>query len=250
MLNLKFIKFLVVKQKIYMIVYSSNSSWYKSSTFIFTIQRRIFKSSYISDFKTSLVLQKLILQSNSARLLSIRDVTQISSVRKISGIDGKISLSFAERFQLNEYIRQNFNNWFPSTFKKVLIINKDGDTQIFEIPNISDRVWLELVKKSIEPAHEAIFHPRNFGFRFGRSLYEIQNSLFLNLNNASYGWQKRFLKIYLPEEFLSFDISVVLNKIIAPRSVKLGLLRSFKNGLSLSFCATCFVLNLKWSFNL
>lgn len=183
-----------------------------------------------------------MLQSNSARLLAIRDVTQISSAKKISGIDDKISLSFSERFKLNEYVKQNFNNWSPSILKKVLILNKDGNAEVSRIPTISDRVWFELVKKSIEPAHEAIFHPRNFGFRVSRSLYEIQNSIFLNLSSASYGWQKRFLKLRLPDDFFSFEINVLLNKIIAPRSIKLGLLRSFKNGLYFSFCATYFML--------
>nr|AMD08023.1 ycf13 [Euglena mutabilis] len=224
-----------------MVFYGYNSSsWHRSYAFIFTIQRRIFKSSYILDFKTSLILQKLILQSNSARLLSIRDVTQISSAKKVSGVDDKISLSFSERFQLNEYVKKNLNNWFPSALKKVLIINKEGNAQVCKIPTISDRVWLELVRKSIEPAHEATFHPRNFGFRVSRSLYEIQNSFFLNLSRASYGWQKRFLKLHLSDDFLSFDTNVVLNKIIVPRSIKLGILRSLKNGLYLSFSSLTF----------
>ena len=222
-----------------MIFFDYNSSWYKSYSFIYTIQKRIFKSVYVSDFKTAFLLQKLLLQSNSARLLSIRDVTQISSLRKISGIDNKISLSFSERFQLNEYLRQNFDNWFPSTFKKVVLVNNEGENEVCRIPTIADRAWLELVRKSIEPAHEAIFSPRNFCFRFSRSLYEIQNSVFFNLNNSSYGCQKRFLKVYLPKDLFFFDISTILNNLCAPRAIKLGILRSFKNGLYLSFCAIC-----------
>ncbi len=224
-----------------MSLFNYNSSWYNSYTFIFVIQKRIFKSTYVSNFRMIFLLQKLLLQSNSARLLSIRDVTQLSSIRKISGTDNKISLTFSERFQLNEYLRENLNNWFPSSLKKISILDKDGKPKLCRIPTIADRVWLELVKKSIEPVHEAIFNPRNFGFRFNRSFYEVQNSVFLNLSMSSYGWQKRFLKVSLPENLFVFDTSFVLSRLLVPRSIKLGILRYLKNGLHLSFCATCFV---------
>jgi hypothetical protein len=222
----------------------NNSSWYKSYIFIFKIQRRIFKSVYVKDFRTSLMLQKLVLQSNSARLLSIRDVTQISSLRKVAGLDGKTSLTFSERFQLNEFIKKSFNNWFPNSFKNVSLLNKEGVSKTFRIPTIADRVWFELILKSIEPAHEAIFHPRNFSYRFSRSIYEIQNSVFFNLNASSKGIQKRFLKVCLPESIFSFDIATLINKIVSPRSIKLGILRSLKKGLYTSFCATCFIIFL------
>lgn len=217
-------------------------SWYNSYTFVFMIQKRIFKSAYVSDFKSMLFLQNLLLSSNSARLLSIRDVTQISSIKKISGVDNKITLTFSERFKLNEYIKLNYKVWFPSASKKLYLFDKDGEVQLCRIPTIVDRAWLELVKKSLEPAHEAIFSPRNFGFRLSRSLYQTQNNIFSNINTSSYGWQKRFLKICLPQHFFSFDVSLILEKILLPRSIKLGILRSFKSGLFLSFCATCYIL--------
>lgn len=225
------------------------TSWYKSYIFIFKIQRRIFKSVYVLDFKTSLVLQKLVLQSNSSRLLAIRDVTQLSSLKKVSGIDGKTSLSFSERFQLNTFLKENFNFWFPDLFKNVFLFTNDGFSQTFRIPTISDRVWFELIRKALDPAHEAIFNPRNFGYRYIRSIYEIQKTVFFNLNFSSYGSQKRFLKVCLPETLFSFDISLFLNKVFAPRAVKLGILRSFKKGLYASFCATCFKLYFFFNFS-
>jgi retron-type reverse transcriptase len=47
-------------------------------------------------------LQKLILTSQSARLLAIRQVTQLNQGKKTAGVDGKASLSFKERLELNE----------------------------------------------------------------------------------------------------------------------------------------------------
>lgn len=67
-------------------------SWKESRDLLFKLQKRLFKSVYVSDKKKSLALQKLILQSNCARLLAIRDVTQLSLDRKIPGIDGKLRI--------------------------------------------------------------------------------------------------------------------------------------------------------------
>jgi RNA-directed DNA polymerase len=49
-------------------------------------------------------LQKLILKSRSARLLAIRQVTQLNAGKKTAGIDGKASLSFRERWELESVL--------------------------------------------------------------------------------------------------------------------------------------------------
>lgn len=74
-------------------LYSWNSlSWKKSQNNLYFLQKRIFKSILVGDIKRALRIQKLIIYSNSARLLAIREVTQVHLSRKISGIDGKTSL--------------------------------------------------------------------------------------------------------------------------------------------------------------
>jgi len=67
-------------------------SWKESTNVLYKLQKRLYKAAYISDKKKSLVLQKLILQSNCSRLLAIREVTQISLDKKIPGIDGKLRI--------------------------------------------------------------------------------------------------------------------------------------------------------------
>jgi RNA-directed DNA polymerase len=62
----------------------------KAKNILFQLQNRLFKSVLLQDIKTSLKIQRLILSSNSSRLIAIRDVTQLSSKRNIAGIDGKI----------------------------------------------------------------------------------------------------------------------------------------------------------------
>lgn len=40
---------------------------------------------------------------------------------------------------------------------------------MLKIPTIADRAWQCLAKFALEPAHEATFHERSYGFRPGRS---------------------------------------------------------------------------------
>lgn len=210
-------------------------SWQKSLKIVNLLQKRLFKSVYVGDFETALEIQKLILQSNSARLVSIRYVTQICPSRKIAGIDGKTALTFLERFELNEFLKFNFNNWFPSQLREISTFRSDGSVKFLYISSISDRAWQYLVKVSIQPIHEALFHPRNFGFRSQYEIYEIQKCILLNVNKAAFGKQKRVLIVDLAKSLKDLDINFLLSKVLAPRSIKLGLRRLFSTGFFLSF---------------
>lgn len=221
-------------------VFGNNSdlntlSWEKSFQTLYFLQIRLFKSIYVGDVKTALKMQNLILHSSCARLLSIRQVTQISLNKKISGIDGQTSLTFFERFELNEFLKINVNNWVPQSLKKITFINKNGTLTNLKIPTISDRAWHTLVTFALQPAHEAVFHPSNYGFRLSYSIYDIQNVFSLNLNKRSLGIQKRILLFSLENSFSFFSHNSLIQKVIAPRSIKLGIFRLLKKGFVLGF---------------
>lgn len=207
-------------------------SWEKSLNNLFRLQRRLFFSFFVFDVKRALSIQKLILKSNSARLLAIRDVTQISSVRKIAGIDGKTFLTFRERFELNENLKLNFNNWEPNVLRKVFLSKKDYESNFLLVPTISDRVWHTLVKFSVEPIHESTFHTRSYGFRTSRSVHQLQKLIFMHLSKNSYGFQKRFMYLHLGKIFSRFDHTFLLRSIVSPRGIKVGISRC----LELGFC--------------
>lgn len=211
------------------------SSWEESSHLLFKLQKRLFKTAYVFDRKKSLILQKLILQSNCSRLLAIREVTQLNVNRKIPGVDGKAYLTFLEKFELSENLKINWNKWEIQSLKKVLLI-KDKDTPTsMKIPTMSDRAWLSLVKYALEPVHEVFFHPSNYGFRPGQSVYEVQKAFLLSLSKDSFGTQKRILKIDMKNALSSFDRSYLVKKIQTLRSIKLGLFRLLEKGFELRF---------------
>ncbi len=71
--------------------------WRKLRKNLFRLQRRVWKAIRAGDRKRALNLMKLILRSWSARLLAIRQVSQLNQGKKTAGVDGKKSLTFKER---------------------------------------------------------------------------------------------------------------------------------------------------------
>jgi retron-type reverse transcriptase len=70
--------------------------WKKFRRNLFRLQRRVYKAVLVGDKRKAKSLQKLILKSTAARLLAIRQVTQLNTGKKTAGIDGKKSLNFKE----------------------------------------------------------------------------------------------------------------------------------------------------------
>lgn len=140
-------------------------------------------------------LQKLILKSKAARFLAIRQVTQLNAGKKTAGIDGKKALNFKERFELEELLKTSSNNWKHQGLRAIPIPKKDGSNRMLKIPTIADRCWQCLAKYALEPAHEATFHEKSYGFRAGRSAHDAQKVLFHNLNSQAKGINKRVIEL-------------------------------------------------------
>ena len=113
---------------------------------------RVFKAVQVGDKRKARSLQKLILKSTSARFLAIRQVSQLNAGKKTAGIDGKKSLSFEERFNLEALLRMKSGNWKHQGLREIPIPKKDGTTRMLKIPTIADRSWQCLAKYALEPA--------------------------------------------------------------------------------------------------
>jgi len=161
--------------------------WKKFQKILFRLQKRVYKAVQVGDKRKARSLQKLILKSQAAKLLAIRQVTQLNAGKKTAGIDGKASLSFEERLALAVELMQHHNNWKHKGLREIPIPKKDGTTRMLKVPTIADRAWQCLAKYALEPAHEATFHARSYGFRTGRSTHDAQKYLFANLNSKANG---------------------------------------------------------------
>ena len=161
--------------------------WKKFWVNLLRLQKRVYKAVRAGDMQKARSLQKLILRSQSARFLAIRQVTQLNNGKKTAGIDGKLALTFKERFELEKELRIKANDWKHKGLREIPIPKKDGTKRILKVPTISDRAWQCLAKYALEPAHEATFHARSYGFRTGRSTHDAQSHLFMNLRSYCKG---------------------------------------------------------------
>jgi retron-type reverse transcriptase len=109
--------------------------WKKFRKNLFRLQRRIFKAIRIGDIARARSLQKLVLKSTSAKLLAIRQVTQLNKGRKTAGIDGKKALTFKERFELYAKLSK-VNDWRHQGLREIPIPKKNGKTRILKVPTM------------------------------------------------------------------------------------------------------------------
>lgn len=208
--------------------------WRKLRKNIFRLQVRLFKAVRAGDTKRVRNLQRLILKSQSARLLAIRQVTQLNAGKKTAGVDGKASLTHEERLAL-EKLLLHVNHWKHSKLREIPIPKKDGTTRILKIPTIKDRAWQCLVKYALEPAHEATFHAISYGFRPGRSAQDCQKIIQINLNSRANGHQKQILELDIEKCFDRIDQADLIKRVIAPQSIKQCLWSCLKIGVNPEF---------------
>ena len=211
------------------------ANWKGFQKVLFRLQRRIFKAVREGDKAKAKKLQKLVLSSYAARMLAIRQVTQLNQGKKTAGIDGKKSLTFKERFQLEETLKRHAKTWKHQGLREIPIPKKDGTKRILKVPTIADRAWQCLVKYALEPAHEALFHARSYGFRPGRSTHDAQKVLFMQLRSQSNGINKRILEIDIEKCFDRISHKAILDKVIAPDFIIGGLRQCLKSGTNPKF---------------
>ncbi len=210
-------------------------NWKKASKRLFRLQRRVYKAVQRLDKRNARKLQKLILKSKGARMLAIRQVTQLNAGKKTAGVDGKASLTFEERFNLETQLSLNHTDWKHQKLREIPIPKKDGTTRMLKVPTISDRAWQCLAKYALEPAHEATFHARSYGFRTGRSAHDAQKILFLNLRSNANGIDKRVIELDIEACFDRINHSTIMDNLIAPAGLKLGIFRCLKAGTNIGF---------------
>ena len=212
-----------------------NLPWKQFRKDTFRLQKRIYEASRNNNIARVLYLQKLLFRSYGARMLAIRQVTQLNSGKKTAGIDGKSSLTPKQRFLLEQELFREGTKWKHMGVRKINIPKPDGTTRPLKIPTIRDRAWQHLVKQAVEPAHEAKFHARSYGFRPGRCTHDAQKVAFMHLNSNANGKSKRILELDIEKCFDRINHSTIMDNIIAPKFVKFGLYKCLKAGVNPEF---------------
>jgi group II intron reverse transcriptase/maturase len=127
------------------------------------------------------------------------------------------------------------SNWKHKRLREIPIPKKDGTMRILKVPTIADRAWQCLAKYALEPAHEATFHKYSYGFRTGRSAHDAQKILQLNLRSDRNGINKRVIELDIEKCFDRINHSAIMDNLIAPSGLKLGIFRCLKAGVNIGF---------------
>lgn len=213
--------------------------WQKLRKTVFRLQVRIFKAQKNGDNRLVRKLQKLLLSSKAAKLLAIRQVTQLNTGRKTAGVDGKKALEPAQRLALYEVLVRNWKQWKHQPLKRVYIPKADGTKRGLGIPTISDRAYQCLLKYALEPAAEALFNAHSYGFRPGRGCHDVQRQVFNNLNGGNAkGITKRILELDIEKCFDKIDHKFLMQSVQLPKAAKNGLFRAIKAGVRGEFSSS------------
>ena len=132
--------------------------WKKFEKALYKLQKRIYQASNRGDVKNVRRLQKLLIKSRSAKLISVRRVTQDNQGYKTAGVDGVKLLTPKQRFSLVDKITLGTKVhpvrrvWIPKPGK--------DEKRPLGIPTIYDRTVQCLTKMALEPEWEAKFEPK------------------------------------------------------------------------------------------
>ena len=93
--------------------------WRAAEENVRCLRQRIFTASQAGDLRRVRNLQKLMLRSRSAALLSVRRVTEVNAGRKTAGVDGRVVLAGGEKAGMAAWLQRGAAAWRPLPVKRV-----------------------------------------------------------------------------------------------------------------------------------
>ncbi|MFV0944361.1 group II intron reverse transcriptase/maturase [Bacillus pacificus] len=157
--------------------------WVKLEKYVRRLQQRIYRAESLGKKREVKNLQRLLMRSKAALLLSIRQVTQINKGKRTAGVDGFKVASNRERTALYNKIKDyNIYSHNPSPALRKYIPKGKNKLRPLGIPTMIDRTFQNIVKLALEPQWEYRFESISYGFRPKRSTHDAVEMLFKKLH--------------------------------------------------------------------
>ena len=158
-------------------------SWPKVTADVFRLQMRIAKAVRIGRWGKAKALQRLLVNSFSAKVLAVKRVTQ-NSGHKTPGVDGVVWKTAKQKLQAAKALRRR--GYQPLPLKRVSIPKQDSKKlRNLHIPAMFDRTQQALHLLGLEPIAEMLADHNSYGFRPKRSAADAIGKCFILLARRS-----------------------------------------------------------------
>ena len=173
-------------QKLFKLEWNEHD-WPSYQAKIYGIQNAIYEASKKGKTEEMKELQKQIIDSPEAKLLSVKKITQENTGKKTPGVDGIIVLqnnrrnNLAKTLEINDKASPIRRCWIPKSGRP--------EKRPLGIPTIRDRAKQNLVKLALEPQWEGVFSIKDcnsYGFRPGRSANDARASVARWIRSVKY----------------------------------------------------------------
>jgi RNA-directed DNA polymerase len=151
--------------------------WRKANRAVRNLRHRIFRATQEGNLKKVRSLQKLMLNSYSNRLVSVRRVAQINAGKHTPGVDKLVIKTPAARGKMVDALA-HYSPWKAKPVRRVYIPKANHKLRPLGIPVVVDRCLQAMIKNALEPAWEARFEGSSYGFRPGRSCHDAIEKIY------------------------------------------------------------------------
>ena len=200
-------------------------NWTLVQRVVFKLQKRIYRAASKGEFVKAKGLQRILLKSYYAKLLAVRQVTQLNTGKNTAGADGIKSirpnqrLTLAKNLKLSHKAKPVRRVWIPKPGRQ--------EKRPLGIPTMQERACQAWVKMALEPFWEALFEGTSYGFRPGRSTHDAVARIFLAINKTpSY-----ILDADISKCFDQINHNYLLNKLNCQSPVKRQIKAWLKSGI-------------------
>jgi len=164
-------------------------NWFDVNRYVEKLQQRIYRAESLGDKRKVRELQRLLMHSKAALLLSIRRITQINKGKKTAGVDGFTVLTDGERIKLyRQMVNYQISCHYPKPSYRTYIKKKNGKLRPLSIPTIKDRIYQNIAKMALEPQWEVRFEPTSYGFRPKRGCHDAIERIFKSCAPGKKRW--------------------------------------------------------------
>lgn len=163
-----------------------NIPWVRLEKYVRRLQQRIYRAESLGKKREVKTLQRLLMRSKAALLLSIRQVTQINKGKRTAGVDGFKASTPKQRVELYNKIKDyNIYRHNPLPALRKYIPKGKGKLRPLGIPVMIDRTFQNIVKLALEPQWEYRFESISYGFRPKRSTHDAVDVIFRKIDTKS-----------------------------------------------------------------